>query len=237
MKNRHKNWGLAIGVLWGLFGVFALVNAAETVLAGWDRSIWAAPTHFTTGFTGTQSSGGETNGVAVDLWTHEFSREDNDGTFGSIAALGAVDTARSWFVQHPNGLSSSSVYLEYTITNGTADEYALSYFSFDVLRVNSSPDTYVLSMTGDLGTDVNIATGSFPQIGLPSGPSDYPDYDIPLAGMADNTLGAGESVTFRLECTDTNPNLGSNLYIDNIALIGDIASSLEVNVITILITD
>ena len=35
----------------------------------------------------------------------------------------------------------------------------------------------------------------------------------------DNTLGIGESVTFLLTFTDTDPVLGSNLYVDNIAIV------------------
>ena len=61
-------------LLTSLVCLAAVAAQANTIVAGWDWSGNTVANYLDAGVIASQAWGGETNGVSVDLWTHEFSR-------------------------------------------------------------------------------------------------------------------------------------------------------------------
>lgn len=205
-------------LLIGLAG--GLVAHADVILAGWGGAVHPTNTTFrgadvlATGFAGTQSW----NATDGSHWSGWSANGSDDLTFGTLGN-GAVESTN---VGTGAILTKAlvPVWMDYTIVNNSAQAYELTAFVFDAWRQNNSAlSEYSLSVVGgDLALTNGIASGSFVAKGaLPGAAADYDDFDILLTGLADRTLGVGESVTFRL---DFSAGSGSNFYLDNVAVLG-----------------
>ncbi len=187
------------------------------LLAGWERgNQLAAPTQTLAGFDGS-SSWEVSEGTP---WATEWDRWDNDTTFGTL--IGGAQLSQGAY-RLDQGLRTSAS-LSFSVTNNSLVDYDLSHLSFDIWRPNNASDTYMVSAVGgDISLSNNFAMGNTTGVGgvLPEvGGSDYEDFDISLAVLADRTLAPGESATFQITFTDTTPATSAKFYVDNVAIIG-----------------
>lgn len=210
--------GYAVMAMVGLGG---LVSQADVILAGWDGAVDPKTTTFRTadvrasGFVGTNSW----NATDASHWGNFVNVGSDDLTFGSLAsgARESTTAATGAFLTKVN----VPVWMDYTLVNNTAQAYELTAFVFDAWRMNlqASPGYSLSIVAGDLALTNGIATGSFASKGgAPLASADYDDFDISLTGLADRTLGAGKSVTFRLDF-QAGGATASNLYLDNVAVL------------------
>jgi hypothetical protein len=153
---------------------------------------------------------------------------DTDGTFGSFAGAPTENSGgNSWQSLWIAGYGAHGS-LDLTISNGTATDYVMDHFRFDMWNAyGDSPRYWTLSTTdivgwSDISGDPNTWFGVDPSYG---GANDYTDVDIDLSGGATEaarTLAAGDSVTFTLEIIDWEGSSGiyetTRTYLDNIAI-------------------
>jgi hypothetical protein len=118
---------------------------------------------------------------------------------------------------------TTNSYLRFTVTNGSSEEYTLTYLCFDAWRAYDSMNTYSVSVVGgDLALTNDFAVGSFTRMNaLPvETGDDYEDFDLSLSSLADNILAAGESVTFELSLDAAVAS--GRFYVDNVAVLGTV---------------
>lgn len=198
-------------------------SVSADLIAGYDS--WVNPT------------AGGTNGatiVAADVfsklyfgsadWTRAATGEGCiDGTFGTVA--GATTDTSSAFTGAIRVVGTGSYYVDVYVKNNGTDDMELSSFSFDAWRTfNKAPNVWSLVVLA--GSDITTGTvgsgGSLfnQNIAVPGGTANYEDFDISLAGLADYTLAANESATFRLTLSGSTGS--SYTYIDNVGIMGTV---------------
>ena len=220
-------WIIGVAVL-----LIGAITPADVVVAGWDEQNWKNDARVTeAGVTGTRVV------TIVDgsaSWLSSKVSRDIDGTFGSLGAgadvsedgYGSAIDSRG--TNTTDEINTTSTYTDFTVTNGSTNSYQLTSFSFDAWHVSKSLADYSLSITGgDITLANDFATGIFAtknyhpyQEQNGSSTNDYDDFDISLASLSDKTLRPGESATFRLTLTDSAPEDGGWLYMDNFAVLG-----------------
>ncbi len=193
----------------------------STLLAGWD--VWESdgvisPSFTeanTTGFTSNNGGVADPNGSGFGL---DFDG-NTDGTWGTLDTP-AADTTTDDNMDVFRLVNGEDGSLDFTITDTGGVDRDLAIFHFDsaTLRPNSSRDYELSIVAGDL-TLGTVATGTVPS--LTGGVQDWTDFDIVLTNLADFTLDANGSVTFRLQFTGSDPNssqAGHHQYLDNVGI-------------------
>jgi opacity protein-like surface antigen len=153
-------------------------------------------------------------------WGRSASGAHDDGTFGTLAGA-ETNVAFNRGLALNNGANGA---YDFSITNGTADDYELEFFHFDTgtFRPNAAHEWTVSVQSGDL-TAQSIESGSADNIA--GGTVDWYDYDIDLSGLTGgNVLAAGETATFRLDLAGGTGASGHHQYVDNIAVSGSIVT-------------
>lgn len=154
-------------------------------------------------------------------WGRSASGSNDDGTFGTL--IGADNTvAFNRGLSLNNGVNGS---YDFSVTNGSADDYELEFFHFDTgtFRPNAAHEWTVSIQSGDL-TAQTIESGSADNIA--GGVTDWYDYDIDLSGLTGgNILAAGQTATFRLDMAGGTGAGGHHQYVDNIAISGSVVSA------------
>jgi len=169
--------------------------------------------------TATDFSGDSTTGTAG--WGRSSAGSNDDGTFGTEA--GAETN-----VGFNRGLSlnnGANGFYDFSITNSSADDYALEFFHFDTgtFRPNAAHEWTVSVESGAL-TAQSVESGSAENI--TGGVTDWYDEDIDLSGLTGgNVLAAGQTVTFRLDLAGGTGAAGHHQYVDNIAISGSVVSA------------
>jgi hypothetical protein len=173
-------------------------------------------------------SGDSTTGTVG--WGRSGSGANDDGTFGTLA--GAETT-----VAFNRGLSMNNGvngFMDFSITNSSADDYELDFFHFDTgtFRPNAAHEWTVSIQSGDL-TAQSIQSGSADNIA--GGTVDWYDYDIDLSGLTGgNVLAAGQTATFRLDLAGGTGASGHHQYVDNIAISGSVIAVPEPSSLALL---
>jgi hypothetical protein len=193
--------------------------APSELAAGWDRFSNGgviAPSQTDGNTSGTTSN----SGFSLDTNL----RGNTDGTWGNLATPPADSTsdASSDSIRLING---SEGYYDFTITDTGGSDRHLTVFHFDsaTFRPNSSRDYTLSIFSGDL-TLGTVASGVVPSVA--GGQQDWSNFDIRLDSLADNTLDANGSVTFRLAFTGGRAGSGGHHQsVDNVAVSAAIAST------------
>ncbi len=190
-----------------------------SLLVGWDTwssgSETASLTDFGATGLATESSGD---------WRENGEAASDDGSFGGLlgASTSDGDASAGTYIGQTTGDGS----YDFSITAG-ADGLVLSSFNFDARRKrNGSPDNWsVTTLSGAITTGVTVGSGTLGNILGSVGPSDHDDFELSLAGLADNVLAPGESATFRLSFSGgTVSNTDQKTYLDNVAILGALAT-------------
>jgi hypothetical protein len=233
-------------ILIAAFAAFVMPQSAQAdiVIAGldtWDSATAPTVPVVETGFTATATASATNNGAPTS-WTpgegnsRGSSVDTTWGTFAGPAAASAVTTGASESFTLINARSTGEVTL--TVTNNTGDDYDLNAFHFDAVAFRfRAADGYELNVlagsditvgnVADLPNDTITALGSGAAL-TASANDGHDDIDIDLTVLSDNTLAPGETAIFQLEFTDgegTN-NGGHHLFLDNVAVSGDIAAAI-----------
>ncbi|VGO12542.1 hypothetical protein PDESU_01095 [Pontiella desulfatans] len=196
------------------------MSASAALLVGWDDNFnqpnngsTTPPPKTATGFSGLATPDANLN------WSRTASAASTDGTFGTLAGAG-TETGFSDGLALNNG---NNGHFDFTVTNGTADDYDLDFFHFDAGATRpKAADNWTLSVLSGALTVGNVTSGVSPNGG---GTLVWAENDLDLTGLADNTLEAGQSVVFRLDFVQDGTiqyEGGHNLYLDNIAISGTV---------------
>ncbi|VGO12517.1 hypothetical protein PDESU_01070 [Pontiella desulfatans] len=158
-----------------------------------------------------------------------------DGTWGSFSgAPTASVTTNADFenLELPNAVTGGT--LTFSVTNNGTAGIELDTFHFDAYAFRSkAARTYELSVLPGGGISAGVIyTSGVQEITEVNGAWDnfaHDDIDHSLTGLADNTLGAGESVQFRLTFSGGagDASGGHDLWVDNVAISGTILPSTE----------
>lgn len=211
----------------------AMSASGAIIVAGidnWDST--TAPTVPVTaaGITATTTASASTGNWAItDSGGDPGRGSSDDTTWGSFDGNGAPASAvtnvgvANFTVT--NGRPSAEVTL--TITNGGTIDLDLANFHMDVLAFRpNAPRAYELSvLSGDITNGV-VFTSVDDAIthlgGGLSGHAQHDEIDLSLAGLADNTLAAGESAVIQIAFSSgTGSGGGHHLFLDNVAVSGD----------------
>ncbi len=213
-----------IFMLFAAAAMFAIPQAAQAdLLVGFES--WTGPNPNTgpgavNAATSTEVGFSGDSTTVTTGWGRGAAGSHDDGTFGTLAgAETAVAFNRGLTLN--NGANGS---YDFSITNGSADDYALEFFHFDTgtFRPNAAHEWTVLVQSGDL-TAQSIQSGRADNI--TGGVTDWYDYDIDLSGLTGgNVLAAGQTVTFRLDLAGGTGASGHHQYVDNIAISGSIVA-------------
>jgi hypothetical protein len=143
-------------------------------------------------------------------------RGSEDGTYGSISTnvLTAPTSTSRWQISGTNDVATL------TYTNTTVADVELTSLHFDIGRwYASASDEFTLSISGDVTVVPALLVTNLSVLGFQV--YDFDDHDVDLSGLADHTLAAGESVTFTITLTDKAGDTFYNVWIDNVALLGN----------------
>ncbi len=231
--------------LLAMFAAFAMPQSAQAdvVIAAIDN--WDSTTAPTVGIVATGFTATATASTSSGAWS--ISDSGTDPGRGS-----SVDT--TWGTFDGNGTAASSVTdlgtANFTVTNGRpsaevtlvinntgSDDYDLNNFHFDAVAFRpNAPRTYTLEvLSGDITNGIVFAsdapqndnsTNAITHLGGSLGTTHdvHDDLDISLAGLADNTLAAGESATIQIAFSNgTGSGGGHHLFLDNVGVSGAIA--------------
>ncbi|MFA5689851.1 MAG: hypothetical protein WC959_12045 [Kiritimatiellales bacterium] len=192
-----------------LFAMGITAVQAELIIAGWHA--------------GNNISGGVWN---ADVFAAGIEAQTLQNP-GAILKSGNGSNDETYGAEFPDaGKSNGSMglnpdkYVEFVVENTGTQSYDLIAFRFDAYRAGAAgvPQLVVSVASGDITTG-DLATINLPGHGsTPATPdaTDFDDFDIMLDSLADYTLAAGESVTFRI----TGVGGTSNILLDNIAVTG-----------------
>jgi hypothetical protein len=208
-----------------LAGVLTLccIPASAALVAGWENWSEVAadqwnPTQLMTATTAVANGTPETGGSWFNFGTNALGRS-TDGTWGTIA-LPAADSTND---QSTDGVALANGYdgfIDFTITDTSGTPRDLTSFNFDVgaFRTNAARNWSLSIIAGDLTNASNLATGT---ANHSTSVEIQDDIDVSLTGLADYTLDANGTVTFRLNFTGgTNSSAGHHLWLDNVAVFG-----------------
>lgn len=203
------------------------MTAPGAIIAGWDTfddsvggDIYAATTTIglTASIAGTAEAGGtwfNFNNSGVDYGG------STDGTFGATGAGASTVSDLRGAIVLSNGYDG---YLDITLTETAGIARPLDTFHFDssLMRFRAADLWEVSVLAGSSITVGSLQSGGPLPNSTASGASE--DFDIDLAGLADNTLDANGTVTFRLNFTggqapETTAS-GHHTFVDNIAVSG-----------------
>ncbi|MEM9348147.1 MAG: PEP-CTERM sorting domain-containing protein [Planctomycetota bacterium] len=147
----------------------------------------------------------------------------SDGTFGTFAGAVADNTTNA--SNDATALSNGyDGFIDFTVTNTSLDAIELSAFHFDAgaFRPNAANEWGLSVQSGAVTNgSVESSTGPVTTAAAPI----VDDYDIDLTGLADRTVGVGESVVFRLNWTGgTAPPAsgGHHTFLDNVGISGTV---------------
>ncbi|MFA5689850.1 MAG: hypothetical protein WC959_12040 [Kiritimatiellales bacterium] len=208
-----------------LFAMGITAVQAELIIAGWHDAgpmtggIWNANVF---------AAGIEAQIAVVDSNIYKSPKNgSNDETYGAeFPGAGKGDGSI--------GLNINK-YVEFVVENTGTQSYDLTAFRFDAYRAYPAgiSQLVVSVISGD------ITTGDLATINLPSrganateNDTDFSDFDVMLGSLADYTLAAGKSVTFRI----TGVGGTSAILLDNIAVTGVVAETGK-TIRLLLITD
>lgn len=182
------------------------IAQAELIIAGWDSSY-----ALTAGGSGQAADQVETGIVAevVANVVNSFARSNGstDLTFGTFA--GAANNTES------TGLNDGTR-LQFTVTNTGSSDYELTRLRFDHLASwANTPSLAIDVVSGDI-THASLTNLVLTGIGSAPTTGNWDDTDISLTGLADHTLAAGQSATFRIITT------GVGAFIDNVGVTGSV---------------
>ncbi len=207
--------------------------AHAAVLAGFESWTAANPntgagaanaaTTVETGFSGESTT-------VTTGWGRTATGAHDDGTFGTLAGA-ETNVAFNRGLSLNNGVNGA---YDFSITNGTADDYELEFFHFDTgtFRPNAAHEWTVSVQSGDL-TAQTILSGSADNIS--GGVVDWYDEDVDLSALVGgNVLAAGETVTFRLDMAGGTGAGGHHQYLDNIAISGSVVAVPEPGSVALL---
>ncbi|MGJ8696581.1 MAG: PEP-CTERM sorting domain-containing protein [Verrucomicrobiaceae bacterium] len=207
MKIRNKTTLPKLAVLLAA----GTMSASGAVIAGWD-SDWSTTTaDQLVGATGVRA---DVSGTGLGI---NFRGSSDDGTFGSIA--GADPSFGTAAADHKLGgrfSTTAAATVDFTVTDTSGLDRDLTTFSFDsVTRNGTQVGSFTLSVvSGGALTPGTVGTGN---IAASFTANFLEDYDVSLTGLADNTLEANGSVTFRLAFVQST---AKHLELDNVAVSG-----------------
>jgi len=222
--------------LFVLFAMLAVPQSAhaDVIIAGWDT--WSSATAPAVSATAMDITASATASASTGAWSitdspaGRGSSEDTTwGTFdgNGVAASAVTNVANANFTV-TNGRPSAEV--TFTVTNNGATDMVLNQFHMDVVAFRpNAPRAYALNVLA--GSDItvgNVFTSADDEItnlgGGLTGNDLHDDIDLSLAGLADNTLAAGESATIQIAFSSgTGSGGGHHLFLDNVAISGDFA--------------
>jgi len=205
-----KHVMMIAGVMLGL----ATFSWAD-MLIGWDGGI-------------TTDYAVNATGVSGNLWAGnsfglESPKGSTDGTFGS--SIPGADTVTDQVVYNvrtatPGGTDRLGI----QIINSTGSDLRLDLLVFDYGRwwADSPQDITVKYVGGDLAVSIGTQIDSFSGLSVLSGAlTDYDDFDVSLAGLADRVLADGQQATFQLIASNSGSATASGGF-DNIGLTGSV---------------
>ena len=218
--------GLVMGTVMANASVI-LVSQSE-----WTTAISQSMTVGTSGFSGTFSYPDD---AQPRPYPAPATYGSTDGSFGTFEGASTVNNSSLkiqgtiWSTNNNAGLADNIAFFDITVTNNSGNSYKLDAFHFDEwAEFSSSPGTLssgrvsVEVLSGSQITTGSVSTVTALQQGaLSTSGANFDDFDISLAGLADNILSNGESVTFRVSL-GVDPTKSSASYIDNIAITGSI---------------
>lgn len=231
-------------LLMALFAALAMPQGvqADILIAGiddWDSTTAPTVGNVAAGFTATATASASTGSWSIADTGADLGRGSSDdttwGTFdGNGTAASSVSNVGTANITVTNGRPSAEVTL--VLTNNGVDDYDLNAFHLDALAFRpNAPRTYTLNvLSGDITNGVVFASGvpandnstnAITHLGGGlAGHDQHDDLDISLAGLADNTLAVGESATIQIAFSaGTGSGGGHHLFVDNVAVSGDIA--------------
>lgn len=197
----------------------------DPLVAGWDT--WSEVSADT--WNATQTSGvsaravgsPEAGGVFFNFSNPSVSNgASSDGQYGSVGPASASTSvaAPSDGVTLSNGFDGS---IDFVLTDTTGAKRNLTGFHFDIgaFRPDAATDWQLEVLVGGALTAGPLATGSATVIAGPMAD----DESVDLTGLADSTLDANGSVTFRLSFTGGGGDPGSvasghHLFLDNVGV-------------------
>ena len=242
MKTTNKTMtALAVSLAAG-----SMSATGAIVVAGWDS--WDSATAPSSTVTAAGVTASATASASTGNWTIADSGGDPGrgssvdttwGTFdGNGNAASAVTNVGVANMTVTNGRPSAEV--TFTITNGGLVDLDLATFHMDVVAFRpNAPRTYSLNVLA--GSDITVGT-VFASAGAPAndnstndithlggglgtGHDVHDDLDLDLSGLADNTLGAGETAIIQIAFSNgTGSGGGHHLFLDNVAVSGDFAA-------------
>ncbi len=181
-------------------------------IAGWETFASSGVS------TPSQTDGDTTGTTAVNGFSLDAQlMSSTDETWGTLSTP-AADATTNDSTDSIRLINGASGHVDFTITDTGGVDRDLVAFHFDsaTFRPRSSRSFELSVIAGDL-TIGTVASGQVESI--LGGQQDWSDFDIVLTSLADRTLDANGSVTFRLEFTGgTAGSGGHHQYIDNIAV-------------------
>lgn len=209
------------------------------LIAGWDT--WDSATAPSVSVSASGISASAAASASFGNWSITDSGDDpgrgssDDGTWGTFSSDGPASPITNGGGANftvTNGTASAEV--TFTITNNGPGDYELKNFHMDALAFRpNAPRAYALDVMA--GSDITVgnvfASGSPSSdnssnaithlAGGLSGHNQHDQIDIDLTGLADATLGTGETAIFQLNFTNgTGSGGGHHLFLDNVAVSG-----------------
>lgn len=219
-------------LLFSALTALATSSASAVLIAGWDGWADSGTDLFTATLTPLASGSAQgtiTNGVGT---IGPFNNSginfgaSADGTWGTLATPAAsLDRSDSSSALGFNNTATGT--LDFSIT--ASSTISLTSFNFDSFRrFGGSANEAQLSILSGAITNGNV--GSLLTIVQAAAGSDSfedvtgTDFDVSLAGLADNILEAGETAVFRLAFTGGNSSGGggNSAFLDNVGIFGDV---------------
>ena len=199
----------------------------SVLIAGWTgwseagNDTWNA-TQIASGITAQANGTPETGGVWFNFNNASVNNgASNDGQYGGLGPFGA-DTSVALTTDGVALSNGYDGYIDFTLTDTTGTARSLTGFHFDTgaFRVDAASDWELEVIAGDITTG-SIASGTAT---VNAGPIED-DVSIFLGDLADSTLEANGSVTFRLNFTGGTgesgaPASGHHLFLDNVGVAG-----------------
>jgi hypothetical protein len=190
------------------------------LIAGWET--WSEVAADT--WDATQTSGTTAQGVGTvesgGTWSNftngtVANGASDDGTYGSLVT--GADTAVGASTDGVTLFNGYDGYIDFTVTDttGTARDLAGFHFDSGAFRPKAALNWELSVVAGDL-TPGSVAVGG--PVTVAAAPI-VDDYDVDLTVLADSTLDANGSVTFRLSFTGgTDGSAGHHLFLDNVGV-------------------